>query len=497
MSDRVCLLVLVFWEVWNLPVSPWIGPLMATEIFLSISFSRSASSPGFVRGVAENAGVTQSRIASAGAEFVAALMAAADPGVPENVALEALREYGQLLRQAEYASTALIAVLERRSAFTSRGYARPTDALADLLGWDRAVAQRRVKAADAVIERTSTDGQVLPPRLPATAGAFQTGQLDLARVEVISTALGSGPARRISPKDWEVAEQQLADYAAAGARPSEVKTFARRLLDLLDQDGAQPRDDQHGPSWLRLTPDPDGGGYLRGRLNASGYAAVATAIDALSAPKPGVGAALVERQADALVDLARFALDHNDLSTSGGETPHLNVTVTLAELEDRARGALIDFGGQLSPPELRMLACDANVIPIVMGGQGQPLDVGRAKRTATTAMRKGVHNRDKGCAFPGCDRPPPWCDYHHVKEWAKHHGTTSVNNLVMLCRAHHRLCHHSDWLILIRHGIPEFIPPKWLDKTQTPRQERRIERFDRPSACRAARPERLELATSG
>ena len=123
-----------------------------------------------------------------------------------------------------------------------------------------------------------------------------------------------------------------------------------------------------------------------------------------------------------------------------------------------------------------MLACDAAVIPIVLGGQGQPLDVGRAKRTPTAAIRKAVHTRDNGCAFPGCDRTPPWCDYHHVKEWARHHGTTSVNNLVMLCRRHHRLCHHSDWLIRIRDGTPEFIPPKWVDSFQTLRRSPRFER---------------------
>jgi hypothetical protein len=425
--------------------------------------------------------VAQDRIVSAGADFVAAVLAATDPAVPENDALDALREYGQLLRQVEYAGVVLIAALERRSAFTSRGYPRPTDAIADLLGWDRAAAQRRVRCAEAVIGRTGVDGQPLLPRVPATAAAFQAGKLDLAHVEVITTALASAPARRLDPVDWEVSEQQLADYAAS-ARPSEVKTFARRLLELLDQDGAKPRDDHPEPGWLRLTPDPDGGGHLRARLDAPGYAAVATAIDALSAPAPGVTAALVERQADALVDLARFALDHNDLPTSGGQAPHLNVTVTLAELEDRARGALIDYGGQLSPPELRMLACDANVIPIVMGGQGQPLDVGRAKRTPTTAIRKAVHARDKGCAFPGCDRPPPWCDYHHVKEWARHQGTTSVNNIVMLCRAHHRLCHHSDWQIRIRDGTPEFVPPEWLDGNQTHRRKAVARRPTAPKA---------------
>jgi hypothetical protein len=112
--------------------------------------------------------------------------------------------------------------------------------------------------------------------------------------------------------------------------------------------------------------------------------------------------------------------------------------------EARARGAWLDYGGKLRPPELRMLACEAQVIPIVLGGQGQPLDVRRAKRTPTVSIRGAVQARDQGFAFPGCGRPPAWCDAHHLQHWADG-GSTRVDNLVMLCRAHHRLCYHSGW----------------------------------------------------
>ncbi|MDQ3989724.1 MAG: HNH endonuclease, partial [Actinomycetota bacterium] len=136
----------------------------------------------------------------------------------------------------------------------------------------------------------------------------------------------------------------------------------------------------------------------------------------------------------------------------------------------RARTALLDFGGPLSPADLRMLACDACVVPVVLGGEGQPLDVGRAQRTIPTPLRRAVAARDRGCAFPGCDRPPSWCEVHHIIAWA-HHGLTAVHNLVMLCLVHHRLLHRPGWTVRIHDGHPEFTPPAWIDPQRTPRRK--------------------------
>ncbi|WP_219419644.1 HNH endonuclease signature motif containing protein, partial [Pseudonocardia nigra] len=77
-----------------------------------------------------------------------------------------------------------------------------------------------------------------------------------------------------------------------------------------------------------------------------------------------------------------------------------------------------------------------------------------------------------GCAHPGCDRTPSWCEIHHVLEW-EHDGHTELNNLVMLRRMHHRLIHHSGWIVRIVDGQPEFIPPKWVDPEQKPRRKPR------------------------
>lgn len=109
------------------------------------------------------------------------------------------------------------------------------------------------------------------------------------------------------------------------------------------------------------------------------------------------------------------------------------------QIGERGYG-LTGFGQVLSPTEVRMLACDAHIIPIVLGGQGHPLDVGRAARLATPAQLAALHVRDNGCSFPGCTMPPGWCDAHHVIHWIEH-GPTDLNNLTLLCRHHHTLVH--------------------------------------------------------
>jgi hypothetical protein len=85
-------------------------------------------------------------------------------------------------------------------------------------------------------------------------------------------------------------------------------------------------------------------------------------------------------------------------------------------------------------------------------------------------MQRALIIRDKGCAFPGCDRPPRFCQAHHVYEWVKHQGHTALHNLVNLCARHHRVIHHSPWEVEIRDGRAWFIPPGYVDPTRTPQR---------------------------
>jgi hypothetical protein len=116
------------------------------------------------------------------------------------------------------------------------------------------------------------------------------------------------------------------------------------------------------------------------------------------------------------------------------------------------------------------MACCAGIIPAVLGTTGQVLDLGRERRLFTGAARRALVLRDGGCAFAGCDRPPRWCDGHHILHWILG-GRTDLANGVLLCSHHHRVIHEGEWLVRIAaDGLPEFVPPSWLDPLQTPRR---------------------------
>jgi hypothetical protein len=201
-----------------------------------------------------------------------------------------------------------------------------------------------------------------------------------------------------------------------------------------------------------------------------------------------------QRTADALAELARRALAAGRLPQAGGVRPQLLVTVDLDSLLGRSGAVGGDLGwvGPLDPAACRRLACDGAVtrvlvsrqpghhpdpghgrdtdlgpaadldpsasgrlqgwlraaaakLPPTLGGtQSQPLEVGRATRVIQPAQRAALAVRDRGCVFPGCERPLAWCDAHHLWHWIDG-GPTDLANLALLCRAHHRAVHEGGW----------------------------------------------------
>lgn len=159
--------------------------------------------------------------------------------------------------------------------------------------------------------------------------------------------------------------------------------------------------------------------------------------DAVDERPPG------RRRADALlllIDSGARAVDADgDVVSAGGA--RIVVTVDHDVLVGRLGGvAVAESGGALSASTVRRLACDAEVIPMVLGTASEPLDVGRAKRLVDKGMRRAVIHRDQQCTFPACDRPPSWCDVHHVRPWWLG-GGTSLSNSALLCRRHHTVVH--------------------------------------------------------
>jgi len=382
-----------------------------------------------------------------------------------------LRLCEAVARQVDQVTVAAVAGLDRDGGFADRGYRSAVQALSDLLGWEHVEARRRTVAADQVAPRTGLDGAVLPARLPATAEVFGAGRVGLRHVEVIARVLGGKAAGRLSPQQWAGAEEQLAGLATLYT-PRELQESGRALVELLDQDGEAP--DDRPPALVNelfLSRLPDGGGKLRGRFDdAALFAAIATVIDAHARPLTADDdRSAGERQAEALAEVCGYVLDHGEVPECGGHRPHVTVLVRLDDLENRARAGCLDFGGPVAPEALRMLCCDAAVVPVVLNGQGQPLDVGRATRSIPDGLRRAVAARDGGCAHPGCGRPPSWCEVHHLTPW-EHGGETAISNLAMVCRVHHRQVDSTDWIVRIRDGLPEFIPPRWIDTEQRPRR---------------------------
>lgn len=176
-------------------------------------------------------------------------------------------------------------------------------------------------------------------------------------------------------------------------------------------------------------------------------------------------------RADALGEICRSFLDRTDRPVVGGERPHLTVTVPLAVLSQPTHRdgygpthplliAELDPTGPIEAPTVRRFACDTLVTRIVLGPRSEPLDVGRRTSVIPPAIRRAVVARDGHCRYPGCDRPQGWCDAHHVRHWADG-GSTSLDNLLLLCRRHHRLTHEGFSLELVD-GQPVFRRPDGL-----------------------------------
>ena len=131
------------------------------------------------------------------------------------------------------------------------------------------------------------------------------------------------------------------------------------------------------------------------------------------------------------------------------------------------------YTGPVTPATIRKIACDADIIPILLGSEGRILDIGRTTRIFPPHIRKAITARDQGCTFPNCTIPAPWCEAHHTTYWS-HGGPTSTENGTLLCTHHHHLIHKEQWTIQMQTGIPWFIPPPHIDPQQKPRRNHQL-----------------------
>jgi hypothetical protein len=270
--------------------------------------------------------------------------------------------------------------------------------------------------------------------LPRTAKAWRQGEISTSAARVICRGRRSG----FEDVYGEI-EDALVDSAAdrdfraldAMIRHYEVRADALDDREPAERNGLQLS--RVGGRWA-LQADLD---ELAGKVIDE---AVHAAMDKPTAEDER---APEKRRADGLTDVCRFFLDHAELPVEGGEAPHVSINVNLERITEGRPAGVGETA--LDLPTIRELLCDANISRVVSGPDGVPLDVGRATRNPSKALRKAVMIRDGGCRFPGCHRKPQWCQTHHCRPW-ECAGDTSLCNLVCLCSFHHHLVHRPGWI---------------------------------------------------
>lgn len=240
--------------------------------------------------------------------------------------------------------------------------------------------------------------------------------------------------------------------------------FAKRVQSITDPDGALADANQaHERRWFTAASTLDGMVNLEGLLDPESGATVLTVLAAGAVPTgPSDDRSAGQRRADALVEVCRQSLDHEQVPSTAGVSPHLLVTTSLEALQD-AQGACshpasLGWAGAVPNETARRIACDATVSRVLVNPDGLPLDIGRASRVVPPAIRTALVVRDGGCVADCCDRPPAWTEAHHVEHWIDG-GKTSLSNLVLLCRAHHRKVHDQRWRLDRTEGRWRLQPP--------------------------------------
>jgi hypothetical protein len=355
------------------------------------------------------------------------------------------------LDEIERAVRVLDAERSRRLAEFERRGAHVDDGFLSLSAW--LVARHRLAPSTATRRvRIARAMQAMPLAVEACAA----GELSDAAVAILASA------RESHPEAFGRCEEALLQAARTLPVPG-LRSVVAYWQQAQDLDRAEREEDER--FWRRrLHASPTIGGMVRvdgdldpetGQTLLSALQAVMDA-DARARREPELRSP-GQRRADALGEICRTWLDSSERPVVLGERPHVVVTLDLDALEGRAGRSELQGWGPVTPETARRLACDAKVSRVITDSASRPLDVGRSTKVVTPALRRAVTVRDRGCRFPGCGRPPSWCDAHHVRHWADG-GDTALDNLVLLCRPHHRAIHRG-FRVQIRDGTPVFSRP--------------------------------------
>lgn len=309
------------------------------------------------------------------------------------------------------------------------------------------VVPSQARAVAEVVRTCST------PEVTLLRRAVVAGECSVTAAATIASTY-----RRLAPKvdvgAWDTTLEQLIGWLGEGAGRKDVAAFEDLLLaqygtqTTLEEEHERLRAER---TMTALTKNPRTGMFeARIVMDPVSEAVFSAALHALSKPHvdPDTGERDPRtpgaRRLDALVMMATHATNPDTVVRGSGAAARIVVTMPLADLVDGVRASggcgTTRYGQALSPQDVRMLACDAQIIPAVLGTRGELLDLGRARRLATPGLVTAIELRDETCSYPGCRIPAAWTDKHHLVHWADG-GPTALWNLTALCGHHHTVVH--------------------------------------------------------
>jgi hypothetical protein len=361
--------------------------------------------------------------------------------------------------------------------------------------------------------REGFTGEILPSFFPEVADALAVGDLSAHAARTILSTLQK-IERNVLGDVLTGLERYLVEGAVSIWSAQNLRDICRQLPDRFEPDGVELREKrvrgrrgitrrelEDGIVRYLIDADPESAAYIDAALDMrTAPRRQVRFVDAepgdsegdrdgdYNAPEDDVSSESAAREAgdadaitenddrtwaqkrlDALVDIARDSLKHDDGDIGGVDTTAVLHFSPEAVADGTASAWFEGVDAPVSARTAERIMKHADIVGIVLDGDNQPLQLGRTRRFFNRAQRRAMAARDGGCVWPGCTAPPRWCDAAHVDPWAKG-GATDIQNGVLLCHFHHRRFDEDGWTLTIEDNVPWFTPPSNIDAWKTPRR---------------------------
>ena len=416
-----------------------------------------------------------------------------DAALTDDQVIEEQRLLAQMRQLTDARSARVAAIIAHRSrpqlghdGLAQRTGARtPQNLVQQITGMSRKQASTLVRVGGLMdVVPAAPDAPAPAPWLGLIGDAVSSGQLGTDKAEAIRGALDGiavADALLLPATTELIALGHSVDV-------DRLAVVARRVRDDLDAEGVAAREQElRDRRWVRLFLQPNGMTRISGELDPESAAQVVAVVDAATSPRRGgprfvdpAGKARQKRilddprtteqlTVDTLIDVLKVGLSRDVKNIFGSVPPEVRIHVTAADLNRGVGPAHIE--GQTAAVSVQTAirhACTAGTIPILFDDNGQVLNLGRTQRLFTRRQRIALAARDGGCRYPGCDRPPGWCEAHHINEWDRDRGRTDIADGILLCRHHHLLIHNNGWRVTRAKAEYFLVPPPSHDPEQTP-----------------------------